>query len=268
MTLTIAWRSPEGIQIAADSRLNFSEVYVDQAVKVVAAPYRIRGPGDPATADILAEGDLGLGFAGSATAALTLCETLRDVLTQMQGAPPYSDVGMDGIVDLLWRTYDLLERDLCSALYEHGLAKVIVTGYCTRQRRQRAFLFDVEEEGQRRRSMREILLHVGAYEMIGKKTGREKAKAVLPASPSQQDYLSALCMVIEDETEPTVGGAVQYGELRGNHFRVLGVAKTGDRAVHYWRSGLDLNNGALTSGNGLVLNYPLLDLGQIPPPTR
>lgn len=262
MTLTIAWRSAQGIHMAADSRLNFNEVYIDQAVKVVSTPYCIRAAGNPQTADILAEGELGMCFAGSAIAALTLCEALRDVLTQMQGAPPYSDVGMDGIVDLLWRTYDILEGELCSALYEYGLAKVIVAGYCATQHRQRAFLFDVEDEGQRLRSKREILDRVGDHEMIGKRTGREKAVAALPSTPSQRDYLNALSMVIDDEAEPTVGGAVQYGELRANRFRVMGVAKNGERVVHYWRSGLDLNNDLLTSGNGLVLNYPLLDLDQ------
>ena len=256
MTLAIAWRDDRGIKMAADSRLNFNNVYVDQGIKVVSTPYRIYGPGDRAPNNVVVAGDLGLCFAGSAVAALTLCETLRDVLTQMQAAPGYSNIGMDGIVDLLWRTYEILQKELCAVLFQNGLAKVIVAGHCAVHQRQRAFLFDVNKQTYVR-SMREILHNVGDDEMIG--LGEGAARKILPSKPSQRDYIDTLQHVIDDEAEPTVGGQVQYGELSGTSFRVLGVARLGDHAVHYWRSGLDLNNGVLTSGNGLVLGYPLLD---------
>ena len=256
MTLAIAWRDNQGIKMAADSRLNFNGIYVDQAIKVVSTPYRIYGPGDRAPHNVLAAGDLGMCFAGSAVAALTLCEALRDVLTQMQGAPGYSNIGMDGIVDLLWRTYEILQKELCTALFENGLAKVVVAGQCAVHQRQRALLFDVSKQTYVR-SMREILHNTGDDEMIG--LGEGAARKILPPNPSQRDYLDALQQVIDDPAEPTVGGQVQYGELSGTSFRVLGVARLGNGAVHYWRSGLDLNNRVLTSGNGLVLGYPLLD---------
>lgn len=257
MTLAMAWRTHDAIMMAADSRLNFNGLYVDQGIKIISTPYRIYGPGDRTSDNIVGAGDLGLCFAGSAVAALTLCESLRDVLTQMQAAPDYSDTSMDGIVDLLWRTYEVLETDLCAALFEKGLAKVIVAGFCTRQGRQRAFLFDVAP-GTYARSKREILLAVGDNEIIG--SGASQARNILPLQPTPRDYLETLTTVIDDPTEPTVGGAVQYGELKASVFRVLGVATLSEGAVNYWRAGLDLNNGVLTSGNGLVLGYPLLDL--------
>ena len=44
MTLAMAWRSADGIRMAADSRLNFNGVFVDQGIKIVSTPYRIYGP--------------------------------------------------------------------------------------------------------------------------------------------------------------------------------------------------------------------------------
>jgi hypothetical protein len=256
MTLAMAWRDARGIKMAADSRLNFNHVYVDQGIKVVATPYRIYGPGEREPGNIVTAGALGMCFAGSAVAALTLSEALRDVLTQMQAVPGYSDTGMDGIVDLLWRTYEILQTDLCEALFENGLAKVIVAGHCAVEQRERAFLFDVNKQTYAR-SLREILHNVGDVEMIG--LGEANARRILPPQPSQGDYIDTLQKVIDDPAEPTVGGQVQYGEFSGPTFGVMGVACLGEHAVHYWRSGLDLNDDALTSGNGLVLGYPLLN---------
>lgn len=256
MTLLVAWRSTRGIHMVSDTRLTFGEQYVDLGIKIMSAPYRIYGPGQKTLDNVMADGDLGLGFAGSAVAALTLAATLRDILTTMQGAPGYTDAGMDGIIDLLWRAYDQQQKALCEVLFEKGLAAVMVAGFCMRRRLHRAFLFEVETSFQR--SCREILQNVDDVEIIG--SGAPTARALIQTPPTQKGVLAAVQAVIDDAAVPTVGGPMQFGELIRSEFRTLGVARLGDRKVHHWRGGLDLNAQDLTRDSGLILGYPLLDL--------
>lgn len=255
MTLLVGWRSAAGLHMASDTRLTFGQKTVDLGIKIMSAPYRIYGPGDKDETNIVAEGDLGLGFAGSAVAALTLTATLRDVLITMQGAPGFTDFGLDGVVDLLWRTYDTQQNHLCAVMDKNGVAAVLVFGFCERQQKQRAFLLDVDACFQRRR--REVLEDVGMVEFLG--SGGPAARAALKAAPSLATVLPVVQAVIDDPSVPGVGGAPQYGELIGTAFRTLGVARASERNVHHWRGGLDLNDPELTRRSGLVLGYPLLD---------
>ena len=256
MTLLVAWRSPRGIHMMSDTRLTFGDYSVDLGIKILSTPYRIYGPGEQGPANVMAEGDLGMGFAGSAVAAFTLTATLRDVLTTLQGAPGYSKFGMDGVVDLLWATYDQQQNALCSFLYGNGLTTLMVTGFCVVQQTQRAFIFEVSPTFQR--SYREILQSVDDVEVVG--SGTAAARALMPVKPTQAAMIDVVQTVIDDPAEPSVGGAIQFGELVGKAFRTVGVATVKDRQVRHWRGGLDLNDPALTGGNGLVISYPLLDL--------
>jgi len=70
--------------------------------------------------------------------------------------------------------------------------------------------------------------------------------------------------VIDDISEPEVGGAIQYGRFEGRRFQPMGVARAeydvNDAVeIHYWRAAIDLNHDDFI-GAKLLPNFPTLDL--------
>jgi hypothetical protein len=53
---------------------------------------------------------------------------------------------------------------------------------------------------------------------------------------------------------------MQYGRFLGSKFQPYGIAKLSEGGVHYWRGSLDLNGDDFDQTNGLIPNFPYLDL--------
>ena len=81
MTLCAAWRRDGTIHFASDSELTFGATSAPIAIKVLRAPFQIVRPTDErGVADQVAEGDIGMCFAGNASGALFVPED-REVFT-------------------------------------------------------------------------------------------------------------------------------------------------------------------------------------------
>ena len=256
MTLCITWRAQGAIHLASDSRVTIGTKAADVAIKVLAAPYRIFSAFDVnGNRSLITSGDIGLCVAGHATGALSLKESITDVLADIQAMPGYSQVSMDGISDLVFQAYTVISKPLIAVLGAKGIATVIVAGHCHGQGKLRAFKL-ATNASTAAPSRTEVLLNDGDHELLG--SGRTAALAALPASPTNIQYIETLKAVIDNPKVPGVGGNIQYGTFKGKHFQTYGCAELGSN-VHYWRGALDLNDPVFTASNGLVLCYPLID---------
>lgn len=261
MTLCMVWRTASDICFASDSRLSFGSSRCDAAIKICRVPYSIYEPNDQnVAAPLVASGDLGLAFAGSAIAALMMKEALSEVVRDLQGIPGHHAMDMDGIADVMRRGFGAVCREIGSAIFERVATAVVFAGYCVTQKRIRVFRMQVD--GQLNPSFGEILLQVGDYEVFG--SGAQAARAHLAGVETlkQRDFIAALQAVIGDPNIPDVGGAIQYGHFKGCSFQSVGVAMLGDtpQGVHYWRGPLDLNGTDFDQAQGLIPRFPLLDL--------
>jgi hypothetical protein len=98
---------------------------------------------DARPADLIASGDLGMAFAGSANAALMTKDTLAEVVRTMQGIPGYHDIGMDGISDVVFRGFKVITQSIGTAIGPVASTCVVFAGYCASQRRLRVFRMEV-----------------------------------------------------------------------------------------------------------------------------
>lgn len=257
MTLCIVWREAGNIKFASDSRLTFGQIGTsDCGIKVVRIPFNIYGPDEGDVAPLILSGDLGMAFAGNAVGALMVKEALAEVLFRMQAVPSFHDYGMEGIADFVFRAYKVISKDLCATILDQGRTCIVFAGYCAIQKRLRAFRIETDQQNVCHK--REILTSDGQHEAFGNGATPQLTASI--AGQGERHIVQALQGAIDDPAIPGVGGNVQYGRFKGSNFQTLGVARMSDDGVHYWRGSLDLNGPDFDYSEGLIPNFPLLDM--------
>lgn len=251
MTLCVVWRENDGVHFASDSRLTLApNSYADVGIKVLSLPYRIYSPRDSTGARTLdVSGELGMCFAGSVVSSLFVKESIAEVLKELQHAPGYTNVSMDGLAKLVFTAYRLISTEVCrTAIGSKGRAAIVIAGWCVEKKCVRTFLLETSNDN--KHSYTEILTAPNQYRFIG--SGMSKAISLLPPSPSSTNYLKALKEVIDDTTEDSVGGSIQYGRFDGREFKISGIVEFKD-GVHYWRGALDLNSREFMGAHDVLI---------------
>jgi hypothetical protein len=263
MTLCIVWRDGSNIKFVSDSRLSFGRAgSSDFGIKVARIPFNIYGSDGPGSVTpLLFSGELGMTFAGSAVGALMVKEALAEVIFSLQ-VFPFDDFGMDAISDYMFRAYRVISRDLCATILEQGRTCIVFAGFCATHQKLRAFRMETDAKNLTHKF--EVLTQDGDMEILG--SGENTARSLMPKEARERDVIDVLQCVIDDSSVPDVGGNIQYGSFVGSKFQPAGIAKLGaqnelgDREAHYWRGSLDLNGSDLVQPEGLIPNFPMLDL--------
>jgi hypothetical protein len=254
MTLCMVWRAKDDVCFASDSRLSFGKERCDAGFKVSRIPFSICQVGRRPVS-----GDLGMAFSGSAIAALMTKEGLAEVVREVKDVEQTSDFSVDALADLIFRGFKVITRNIAVALFERVATCVVFAGYCTREKRIRAFRMEVSRAN--KHNIREVLKNVGELEVFG--SGKAAARRNLPtSSPGTREIIYALRAVIEDETIEDVGGHIQFGHFVGSNFQVAGIAEPFDNheRLHYWRGPIDLNGEEFSRRGGLAPLIPQLAL--------
>lgn len=258
MTLCIVWKEKGNIHFASDSRITMREnVPVDIAIKVAAVPYVILAPnedGQPRKVDY--SGELGMCYAGHTASSLLVKEAVSEVLKNLQYAPGYTDISMDGIAEFIFQSYKYISKNIGLRFGFEATATMVVAGFCFAQKKVRAYLLELG--GNQEFSCVEILQQDGDYHIIG--SGKAKAEKEIPSKPSSKHFLLSMKSVIDDNDEPTVGGAIQYGCFEGKKkFKIRGIIEYTDEGVHHWRGGLDLNDPVFQTHSSLFASLTYID---------
>jgi hypothetical protein len=137
------------IHFASDSRLSLGVAAADIAIKVVRAPYRISGQRDQGgPPEIIAQGELGMCFAGSASGSMFMKEAIIEVLPYLVAAPGYTDISMANVAALVFRAYRAMSRTLTEQIGNRGLSTVSIAGYCPEQKKLRAFKLTTNQQNE------------------------------------------------------------------------------------------------------------------------
>lgn len=156
---------------------------------------------------------------------------------------------MSGVAKLVFTAYRLISKEVCNtAIGGNGRAALAIAGWCVEKQCVRTFLLETSTDNEH--SCNEILTEPNQHHLIG--SGKSKAASLLSLEPSNPDYLKTLKKVIEDQSEDSVGGSIQYGCFEGQKFKIFGIAEFKD-AVHYWRGALDLNSNEFMAADDILV---------------
>lgn len=226
--------------MASDSRLTIANnSYADVGIKVLPLAYRIWEPSHGNTAfdrKVAFEGELGLCFAGSAVNSLMIKESVATLLLELQYAPGYTDVSLEGICKFIFTAYKAISHQICeTSVGRNGSADFIICGKCQISNKLRAFRFSTDKSN--KHSLTEALLDAD-HEFLGSGAAHINKNE---KPPHHLYYFNVLREIILNESVPTVGGNIQYGVLYENGFKTYGIVELGD-SVHHWRGSLDMNS--------------------------
>ncbi len=217
MTLVVAWRDNSDIHLAADSRLSFGQgaAPADVGAKITVIEMRVSGPTPAGTTGPTwtTARHLGLAVVGSLTTAAVLQATLTSVLGSLSAVG--NVITMDDVSSIVEQLFQHVSQAVCAAIFNQGRGELVLVGWCDGQRMNRAFLFQIDANAFPIQVTRSEVLRSNKIEYRGSGSAAALAQHGNP--------LQVLKAVILDPNIPSVGGAVQYGRLRGCDFRLLMV---------------------------------------------
>ena len=224
MTICAVTRVGTSIQLATDSRLSWGKVLssADIGVKIMSLPLTLIPPTDAATG-VTPPGSttvLGLAFTGSSTTSYVAKDVLGSIFSALQYAEGVSDISLSGIAALSAAILERISRDVCQAIFESGVAELILVGWCPVQQAARAFrLGSTSPNEPFAITYTEILLD-DDWAFYG--SGTTDARLIHQQHPTWQGYRVVHHLSHEGNVS-SVGGPVQIGLVEDHHFAVKGV---------------------------------------------
>lgn len=223
MTLVIARKKNNHISISSDSRVSFGKVgNFNHGVKVFSFPAKIYGPTDFNTgiSELVYAYNLGLAFTGSTTNALTVKESIYEILQNLQYVPGYTEFNLNSLANIILKVYNKTTLEIGQIIREDGLSELIFSGYCPEQQRIRIFHFSYDASDFPIRTFYNEILNEDGIVFFG--SGKRIAENIHSEQPTLSIF-HILKKVINDENEKSVGGGIQYGEFSNNNFKIYGV---------------------------------------------
>ncbi|MBB3836835.1 hypothetical protein FHS57_000817 [Runella defluvii] len=227
MTLCIAWKNGNNIRFSSDSRFSIDDDhYADIGIKVMQIPVIIKNPTPVETGieEIIYNHKLGMCYCRDTTNAFLIKETIAEVLQNLQLLPGYTDFSLRGICNVIVKFLENTSDHLRDGMDWDPDVEFLIGGYCPENLRVMVYKFQLVDYGDHFETMCDEVLE-DDNDMIIMGSGTDKAEELITAGNIQpgNKLLKVLRDVCNDDSVPSVGGHIQYGQFDNNDFRILGV---------------------------------------------
>ena len=223
MTLVIVQKTPKSISFSSDSRITFGPgIYYDAGIKIFPVPLKIYSPTavETGVTTLLHEGILGMAVAGSTINTFTIKDSICEILQHLQVIPGHTDLSLENVAALVLKVFKKTTLDLSAVLRKGALGLLILGGWCPVDQRIKLFKFWSEVVYGLLESRFEEILTTDGVACFG--SGEQEANHAYLGNPHQHP-LRVIRDIIRSQADPTVGGALQYGDFAGQDFRVAGI---------------------------------------------
>lgn len=221
MTICAVWRENGEIKFAADSRVSFKgkSKPFDKAIKI--SPVRMEV--DLVNPVCLSDeeyfyGNIGLCFAGSVVSSFVLKDTLLQalngwVILDWRNIPPFSSY-----IEIAFKNYEAICREVCDSLIgQEGLATIALAGYCFKNNRYEAYLFE-PNKSTGNFSFREVTTSEGDFIFFG--SAKNLANGIFEKKNvrfSTHAAIDVIREIIDKQLDSSVGGHIQTGSFDKKH---------------------------------------------------
>jgi hypothetical protein len=228
MTLCIAWKNGQNIRFASDSRISTDDDhYADIGIKVMQIPVTIKNPIPVETGieEVIYNYKLGMCYCGDTINAFLIKETIAEVLQNLQLLPGYTDFSLKGICNVIIKFLENSSDHLRDGMDWDPDVEFLIGGYCPENLKVMVYKFQLVDYGDHYETICDEVLE-DDDDMIIMGSGTDKAEELIANGNIQpgNKLLKVLRDVCKDDTVPSVGGHLQYGQFDDNNFRILGIA--------------------------------------------
>jgi hypothetical protein len=227
MTLCLAWKDKSKYYFSSDSRLrNESGIITDKASKIFKINIRILGPSNREKTntanEILLDSSYGLCFAGSYLNGSLLADTMNQVLTNLQGAPNFSDFSFSNLSNIAFNIYKQVSTQLMEINQINGLSNVLFGGHCIEKSKYIFYEFGFKVNAQIDFYKNELNDN-DFPKYIGDNTAKGKATELAQNLGTNYSHFHILRDIIVDTEINTVGGDIQTGIFENKKFDTHGI---------------------------------------------
>lgn len=256
MTLCIASRIGRTIEFVSDSRLtfksSFNTQYCDIGIKVVKIPISIKDVEN----NTVYSHDIGLCFAGHTNAIYNVKDSIYEQLINLKYANGWTNLRFENIVEVIKKVFKHCAQKIINVLINEGNLSIIVGGNCPVENKIKIYLLSIKtpfDFDDIQIEMTEILQDDG-HVYIG--SGSNSAKDLLKQNPNRKG-IYVLKEIIDNNLEPTVGGAIQFGEFINGNFHIKGIVEQDDenQIFNYKLRGMDMYNNEWNEKD-FIVEYP------------
>jgi hypothetical protein len=228
MTLCIAWRKEGKVSFASDSRISDDDednLRVDIAIKVMEIPVKINYPTpfETQVKKVAYQHTLGLCYSGDVITAHILKETIVGILGNLQFHPEQANFSLQGICNVIGGFLEDTADQMKNSAERDPKVEFLIGGLCPEREQVLVYAFDMfYSDGHYKALIDEVLQEEGDILMLG---AQDKAKEIIESKGvvAGVELLSVLREICMDDTEPSVGGFLQYGNFANVDFRIFGV---------------------------------------------
>jgi hypothetical protein len=227
MTLCIAWKNGNEIKFASDSRISTDDDhYADIAIKIMEVPLKINNPTPVETGieETIYNYKLGMCYCGDTLNALLIKETIFETLQKLQLIPGYGDFSLEAVCRTISKFFENTSDQLRNGADWDPEVEFLIGGFCPRNKEIVVYKLELVDYHDHYEVLcNEVLTEEDDFIILG--TGASKAEEIITDSniPIGNKFINVLRDVCHDETEPSVGGYLQYGHFENLNFEILGV---------------------------------------------
>jgi hypothetical protein len=233
MTLCLAWKNNNEIHFASDSRLTDKNkiAVTNDATKIFKIGVEIYGPIDsdnPNNSEkLIHRTNFGLCFTGSYLNGSLLADTMEEILTNIQGAPNYSDYSIENLTDIAFAVYKQVSIQLMEINGIDGLSEVLIGGYCPIENHFKLFKFSPNPiiAGQELSFQKTTINLESEIVFIGDKSAKTEAKKLIKKLGKNYSKFHLLRDIIKNNSISTVGGNIQAGLFSNCNFKTYGIVE-------------------------------------------
>jgi hypothetical protein len=234
MTLCVAWRLPNQVWFASDSRLSVGGPrgpFFDLGIKICAVPVEIFSVEDSKIREqSIFKTEYGLAFSGNMMSAHLLREMLTTVLSRLQSISP--DIPFKRIVKVVLAFYKHYLKELHKVFHDSGDYRFFLGGRCPSSGKIMVYKFTHDPTV----SVEEVLLsHPFDFDCIG--SGENHFREIIKkdiddkAPHLGKKVFQGLRNVIADPSASDVGGLIQMGNFDQGTFKLYGVLHYDSQAI-------------------------------------
>ena len=266
MTLCIAHKVNGKIILASDSRITMGNLHSDYAIKVVPINITISSARDATTGSstTLYDSTLGLAFAGSFAAQNAIKEFLSIALQKLQFIQTLGHLSFERICNYIMDLYKHISNKLYKEIQDGNSIDFFLCGACPLLKENKVAKFHINYGENYTEFEPQYSLHDSENDFplaLGSGADRfVRAYNSIPESNAFYRAIKAVKSVIDDQSIPSVGGNIQYGEIEVNSsFSVKGIVVPelhddgSPKLNHFFLGGIDVHDDVFQEMNGLLM---------------
>lgn len=224
MTLCLAWKQNNQINLATDSRSGHDGSYNDTTPKLFALRVKIITPDGQNSSRTDYEQTIGICYSGMVSDSIKIIEFVSEAMQNLDYVPEYMDLSLENICQFFGYYFQTVAISTKLAYDIDPDMNFLISGYCPKLKEVAIYHLTLYPTGDEEYDLSLDRVLEDPEEIVSIGSGSDRARAALDdiqpiKSTEVLKVLRSVCIDDDDD----VGGFIQYGMFEEKDFKIFGI---------------------------------------------